>query len=189
MTERIPETIRMDIVELHRRTADRFHTCLQQVAPDHWDLPTPCSEWDVRRLVHHVTANHERMASRLLVRPVERPDGDPAAAFTAACTAVQTGLTLPGALEQSAPSPFGGDAPIADLARILTTDLATHTWDLARAIGADETLDPRVVAELLPTVERAHPIMAASGLFAPAVQIQDSAGVQERLLAFLGRPM
>ena len=35
----------------------------------------------------------------------------------------------------------------------LTADLAIHAWDLARATGQDDTLDPHAVALLLPWTE------------------------------------
>jgi uncharacterized protein (TIGR03086 family) len=129
------------------------------------------------------------MALLLHGRPVGSVEGGSVAAWSMACAVVQAGLALSGILDRQGPSPFGGQASIADLARVLTSDLTAHTWDLARAIGADDTLDPEVVAEVLPMVERIHPAMAASGKFAPAFPVPESAGTQHRLLALLGRQM
>ncbi|WP_054811427.1 TIGR03086 family metal-binding protein [Nocardia arizonensis] len=177
----------MEIIQLHRRAAERFRICLVEVGSDQWELPTPCAEWDVRALVNHVTGNHEQMALRLHGRPADRCHDGPLAAWSAACAAVQAGLSRTEVLQQQAPSPFGGQMSIADLARILTVDLTTHTWDLARATGRNDPLDPEVVNEVLPMIERIHPTLAAGGKFAPAISVPESAGAQQRLLALLGR--
>ena len=44
----------MDLNTLHRRTVESWERYLDGVAADQWDLPTPCTEWDVRALVNHV---------------------------------------------------------------------------------------------------------------------------------------
>jgi uncharacterized protein (TIGR03086 family) len=176
----------MDVVDLHGRAAEGFDARLRRVADDQWELPTPCDEWNVRALVEHVLGNHARMAGRLNGNAVEL-GGDPIAAWSVLRSQMRAGLATPGVLERVAPSPFGGEAPIAALARILTADLTAHTWDLARAIGADEVLDPDLVAELLPLVRLAQPALAGSGKFADAVAVPESAGAQQHLLALFGR--
>ncbi|MEU1994131.1 TIGR03086 family metal-binding protein [Nocardia gamkensis] len=178
----------MNVIELHRRAARQFETRLDEVGSEQWGLPTPCAEWDVRALVEHVTGNHERMAWLLHGQPVDNRGGcHPAQRWSVAYAAAHSGLSLPGVLDRIGQSPFGGQAAVADVAGILTVDLFTHTWDLARAVGADETMDPDLVADLLPMVERFHPAMAASGKFAPPISVPESAEAQQRLLALLGR--
>jgi uncharacterized protein (TIGR03086 family) len=66
-------------------------------------------------------------------------------------------------------------------------DLAIHGWDLARAIGADETIDPMYVAAIS---ERLGPVIAdlkASGQYGDEVIPPDGADAQTRLLAMFGR--
>lgn len=176
----------MDITELHRRAAEGFATRLAAVGDDHWTLPTPCPEWRVRDLVEHVLGNHERAAA-LLGGGAPDPTGDATRRWTTACAAIRSGLSAPGTADRLAPSPFGGRAPVSDVVAILTTDLTAHTWDLARALGADDRLDPDVVAVLLPLVERAGPAMGATGKFAPPVDVPETAGAQRRFLALVGR--
>jgi hypothetical protein len=50
----------------------------------------------------------------------------------------------------SGPSPIRGSvtSPATTLVDMQLGELAVHGWDLAPAIGADETLDPDVVAVL-----------------------------------------
>ena len=62
-----------------------------------------------------------------------------------------------------------------------------HTWDLARATGQDETLDPRRCAELLEGLAPLDEVLRSSGQFGPKVEVADDADVQSRMLAFIGR--
>ena len=69
----------------------------------------------------------------------------------------------------------------------MTADHTIHSWDLARAIGADERLDPELVAvvteRLIPQIQA----WRASGAFADPVPVPDDADPQTRLLAETGR--
>lgn len=74
-----------------------------------------------------------------------------------------------------------------DLARVLTVDLITHTWDLARAVGAQDTMDAEVVAVVLPVVELIGPLLSASGEFGSPISVPETESAQRRLLGRLGR--
>ena len=69
----------------------------------------------------------------------------------------------------------------------LTRDVLVHSWDLARAVGADDRLDTRW-CELcyagLPTDPNA---LVASGMFDAPVTVSGDSDVQAKLLARLGR--
>jgi uncharacterized protein (TIGR03086 family) len=69
----------------------------------------------------------------------------------------------------------------------LTSDLLLHAWDLARALGVDETLDPELVDAVLTAAEPHTDELAASGLFAPPVPVPADADPQTRLIALFGR--
>ena len=66
-------------------------------------------------------------------------------------------------------------------------DLAIHGWDLARAIGADETIDPTYVAVIDEKVGPAIADLKASGQYGDEVIPPDGADAQTRLLAMFGR--
>ena len=67
------------------------------------------------------------------------------------------------------------------------SDVAIHTWDLARAVGADEELDTELVEAVWTVFEPQKETLAASGLYAPPVPLPDDAPLQQRLLAVTGR--
>jgi len=69
----------------------------------------------------------------------------------------------------------------------LCFDLVVHGWDLARATGQDETLDPQDVVWLASVVEAMGETMRANGVIEDPVQPRPDAPEQERLLNALGR--
>ena len=131
---------------------------MRQLPADSWDWPTP-SKFSVRELVQHVVVGNRFTA--LLLAGVDRDEArtllagdqvgkDPATAVadSARSQAHAFAATPP---ERSFPGP-NGDVAAAYL-RLRLVDLVVHAWDLMRAAGLDETLDPRIVASLVQPVE------------------------------------
>ena len=79
------------------------------------------------------------------------------------------------------------DAAREAIDRFYTSDVFLHTWDLARATGQDETLDPEVCANMLAGMEPLDELLRNSGQYGPAVTVPDDADVQTRLIGFIGR--
>ena len=71
--------------------------------------------------------------------------------------------------------------------RIYTTDVFMHTWDLARATGQDDRLDPAVAGPLVEGMEQMEEVLRSSGQFGARVPVPDDADAQTRLLGFIGR--
>lgn len=96
----------------------------------------------------------------------------------------------PGALDRIYPHPFQ-DVTGGELVGWRLNDDALHTWDLARAIGADETLPAESVASTWSVVEPLSVSggFASNGFFGTGSsgRIDDSAALQARLLDAAGR--
>jgi len=136
---------------------DEFARRLRLVGPSDWRRPTPCSEWDVRALVNHVVGGNVRYQLLLAGASTERVEstravdhlGDDAiASFVGTANVVVACFHDDGALDRIAHH-VTGDRTGRELLSMRILDAAIHGWDLARAIGADETLDADVVAFLL----------------------------------------
>ena len=70
-------------------------------------------------------------------------DEDPVAAWQVHCDAVQALLDDPATARKVLSNPHIGDVPLDQAVdQFYTSDVFMHTWDLARATGQDETLDP-----------------------------------------------
>lgn len=183
------------LIDLHGTAMEEFDRRVKAVRLTDWALPTPCSDWDVHDLVDHLTTEQLWVPHLLGGARVEdlgdRFDGDnlgeePLATWTVAAREARTAWLAPSALEQRVHLSFG-ESPAELYLWQMTFDLAVHAWDLARAIGADERLDPDLVRELLTWMKGQEKELAASGLFAEPVQVGEDADPQTRLLALTGR--
>jgi uncharacterized protein (TIGR03086 family) len=103
-----------------------------------------------------------------------------------AMTEAHAAVAQPGALERTVHLSFG-DASGREYVMQLTADLAIHSWDLARATGQDDTLDPDAVALLLPWTEANADLVAGSGMFGRPIDTGPGAPDDVRLLGLLGR--
>ncbi len=173
-----------DVVSRHRTACDGFSARVAAIG-DRWDAPTPCTEWTVRELVEHVVGNHQRITESLGGTVARDPD-DLAATWRATEAAVFAALAREGALDTVVPGPMG-EAPVGRLLNIMTTDVLVHTWDLARAIGGDESLDPELCERAYEKALPADDMLRASGMFGPKVDVPDDAGPAHRMLGFFGR--
>jgi uncharacterized protein (TIGR03086 family) len=81
-----------------------------------------------------------------------------------------------------------GDRPMDAYLAAMTGDTLVHTWDLARAAGVDETLDPDLVRIVHASmIEEESPGTRTPGRYDPAVEADDEMSAQDRLIAYTGR--
>ena len=80
-----------------------------------------------------------------------------------------------------------GQISAAEYVGQFVTDVSVHGWDLARGIGADDSIDPSLVDAFLPGVEENAAMLTASGAFGHPVEVPADADDQTRMLALLGR--
>ena len=183
--------------EVLDRATSEFEKRLRQVRDDQWDTPTPCEGWTVRDLVQHVVGA-DVMALRLLAGGT-REEGmaavagdvlgdDPVAAFVAARDAMVAAFHEEGALERTCAHPIG-DIPGIQLFGFRVADHTLHAWDLARAIGADEQLDPELVETVLEGMLPMAGFISELGMFGagPTGSVGEDAPLQARLLDLAGR--
>lgn len=169
-------------VEIWKQTADAFGARLDAVSDEQWSSNTPCDEWDVRALVDHAVGVQGLIASALGAQA----DGSDWATVR---STIEGALADPSVLDGNLPddSPLG-PMPKHQALGIAIGDLLIHTWDLSRAIGADETL-PAAAVEASSMGLRRMPaeFMRAPGRFAEEVAVPAGASAQDQLIAFAGR--
>lgn len=186
--------MKVDVREFHRRAAEAFATRVRAIRDGQWQLPTPCTEWDVRDLVQHLVYENRwtppLMGGATLDEVGDRFEGDllgrdPKNAWEQSMVeAVNAVRDVP--LNRTVHLSYG-DVPARHYAFELGTDHLIHAWDLARAIGADETLGDDLAGTLLGVVEPAIDGWQNLGIVAPPVPVAPDADPQTRLIALLGR--
>jgi uncharacterized protein (TIGR03086 family) len=184
----------VDVRDFHRRAAGGFDARVLAVRDDQWTLPTPCTDWNVRDLVHHLV--HENrwtaplMNGATLEEVGDRFEGDllgedPKSAWRQSMDeAVNSVRSVP--LNRTVHLSYG-EVPARHYAFELATDHLIHAWDLARAIGADESLDQDLVELVYRKMKPKEDALKASGLFGKRVEPPEGADLQTRLLAVYGR--
>jgi len=183
-----------EVLRLIPAAIERFGARVRAVPADRWDAPTPCTDWDVRDLVNHVTGE-QLWAPHLLRGDTldavgDRYDGDvlgsdPIQTWdTAATGAEQAWGTL--AREGLLVHTSMGQIPVEEYAEQMHLDLVVHGWDLARGAGLDSAIAREVAEHVLTYVEPRADAFAGSGIFSDPVPV-DSDDPADRLLGLLGR--
>jgi uncharacterized protein (TIGR03086 family) len=178
----------VDIIDSLDVTFQHAHGVITAVRPEQLSDKTPCAEWTVRDLLHHmigvVRGLGEAAAGR--DRTPFALGTDPAAQFDAAAAAAMVAWRSPGVLDRvvdGGPGPMPGRV----LAGINLLDTATHTWDLASATGQRAALPDDVAVAALEASRQIISPEIRVGRFGPECAVLDGAGPTEQLVAFLGR--
>jgi uncharacterized protein (TIGR03086 family) len=174
----------------YRKVSGQFTARVDAVPDGAWDNPAPPEGWVARDVVGHLVEWVPGFFSSFAGFPLPSGpsvDHDPVAAWKVLDDALQAALDDP---EVSAREfEMRGSAYRIDQAidQFCTNDIVVHTWDLARATGLDETLDPDEVHTLFTGMEPLDEMLRQSGQYGPRVTVPDDADEQTKLIAFTGR--
>lgn len=145
--------LRGEVVARFNSASADFAAHLGDVKSNQWTWPTPCSEWNVRQLVNHVTRGNLNFASLLRgqnaegfvrMRDEDALHDDPVASFARSVSVCSSSFSKGNALQTVLDYPLGSITGCQALA-IKTTDTLIHTWDLARSIDRDDRLSTEMV--------------------------------------------
>lgn len=189
----------MDALAALAQSRHEFECRLRLVGADQWDLPTPCSEWNVRDLVNHMLLG-TRMTVQLLAGGSQQDaisalgddlmadSQDPVADWVALADQMEAAFASPGGLEGTVDHPMG-QIPRTTFIGFRIGDNATHAWDLARALGVDESLDADVVQRMWDDIQPMAAGLAEIGMFGDSSSgdVGDDDPLQIRFLDLMGR--
>ena len=179
-----------DIKQRITTLVEGFDQRVQTTDESAWDNQSPCADWKARDVVGHVAGNLGRIAAGIngatTPPPVFDPTGDVKQQWNqtrdAFLQAVETGD-----LSRVVPGP-AGEMPIEQMiGRFIANDVMVHTWDLARAVGGDERLDPEMVKGAYAGMKPMDEMIRRPGTFGPKREAPAGADLQDEFLAFLGR--
>jgi uncharacterized protein (TIGR03086 family) len=163
--------------ERHLAVCRRFGESVR-AANGKWDRRSPCEAWDARGVLEHVIGFHDVLLLRPLGLKPDRPRDDPQRRWE---------LTYGRLQEAFEPGRRLFELDARAMTPNLTRDVLVHTWDLARAVGADDRLDPRWCELFYATLPSDPSALSVSGMFDAPVAVGDRIDVQSKLLARLGR--
>jgi uncharacterized protein (TIGR03086 family) len=178
-----------EMTDRFEMVAAGFDQRVQAVPPEKWSAPSPCEDWTARDVVGHVVRNYRSMAAEATggeAQPMGE-DEDPVQAWSDAYGRLSELAKDPAALAQPVRGP-GGPTPLEQaMGNLISMDTHVHTWDLARAVGGDERLDPDVVRFSRQMLEPMDDMLRRPGVFGPKLDPPAGADEQTQLLYFLGR--
>ena len=187
----------MDALDAHTAAAVEIERKAALLEAGKLDAPTPCEGWSVRDLLQHVVGGNV-MSTKLVVDGISKEEAlavrgtnvlgdDPVGALKRTNKEMDAAFRSAD-LDVTVDHP-AMTMPVGQLLMFRTVDLLTHAWDLARAIGIDDTVDGEVVAHVWAQLEPLGPILAGSGQFGegPSGTVPDDAPLQTRFLDLIGR--
>jgi uncharacterized protein (TIGR03086 family) len=180
----------MEQVNVRYRRLSGVMTHKIATVPEHaWDNPSPCDDWSARDLVAHLVDGHGRMQSLVGRSLVEHPDveDDPVGAWEAVRGQMQEDLDDPAKADEEYDGRMGRSTFGKGIDSFVCFDLVVHGWDLARATGQDETIDPQDVEAVQAAVDAMGEVMRSNGVIKDPVEPRPDASAQDRLLGTLGR--
>ena len=163
--------------ERHLAVCRRFGESVR-AAKGKWERRSPCDAWDARGVLEHVIGFHDVLLLRPLGLKPDRPRDDPQLRWDLTYRQLEKAFEPDRGL-------FELDA--SAMVPNLTRDVLVHTWDLARAVGADDRLDARWCEHFYAALPTDPLALSVSGMFDNPVTLDGMADVQSKLLARLGR--
>jgi uncharacterized protein (TIGR03086 family) len=182
-------------VEALTLSGENFETLLDQVDEGDLTLETPCDQWSVAELIWHVARGSDMSVllvnggsqdeAKELMRTKRGPD------VVSKCRRAMRAqfAALSGADPDAIAHHPIGDVTVRQLIDFRILDLTLHSWDLARAIGADDVIPGELVEHAYGVLSPLEPFIATIGIFGsgPSGSLDDDASTQTKLLDLSGR--
>ncbi|MDT3440725.1 MULTISPECIES: TIGR03086 family metal-binding protein [unclassified Pseudofrankia] len=188
----------MEIFDALDRAVASTSGIVKTVRPDQLSAATPCTEWDIRALLNHLVGTlwlGEALFTDGAPRHPMPPGGlpatdlvgdDPAVAYETASAALLAAARVGDTLTRIHTTPLG-DMPGPALAGFTTLDILVHGWDLASATGQPTSLDDDLAGHVLAFASQAITDDFRGTRIGPAIPVEATASVTDRLVGFLGR--
>jgi uncharacterized protein (TIGR03086 family) len=180
---------------LYLRASEVFDARVHGVGEQQWESPTPCTDWNVRQLVNHVTVEDlwvpALLAGRTMQDVGDAFDGDqlgtdPLASWTSALTGARDAVNEPGATSRTVHLSYGREDATEYLMQLFADHLV-HAWDLAQATGGDSTLPADLVDACATWFAARESLYRKFGIIGPRPAATSEDDAQTQLLAAFGR--
>jgi uncharacterized protein (TIGR03086 family) len=170
---------------------------LGAITPEDLSRPTPCPEWDLRALLHHVAdslaALHEATDDGHVTMDTPDVESGPFDEAANLVVRIRDGARR---MLGSWVGAGGGDRLITvggcpmriqTVACVGAIEITVHGWDIYQACGRPRPIPPALAADLLELAPAFVTDAERPSRFAAPISVSPGANDGERLLAFLGR--
>lgn len=168
-------------IALCERAAGYALKALSGVTDADLDRPTPCTDWNLRKLVLHVADSADALTGLLATGTLSFPEPRTDAADPAGVARDRVERFLDAVRS-------GDDQDHATAAANAgAIELTAHGWDIATACGAGSEIPAELATEVLELATALIDDQARQPVFGPAIDVPPQAGASDRFVAFLGR--
>lgn len=165
------------------------------VAPRLLSRPTPCSDWDLQALLHHVNDSLAALCEGIdsgRIGPDPAADTGDGLAVDLAATFRDRARRLLGAWTSAGRHDrliaiVDRPLPASVVAGTGAIELAVHGWDISRACGQHRPIPPTLASDLLTICPLLVTQATRHPQFGAPVAVSPLASASDRLVAFLGR--
>lgn len=184
----------MNQPEIFGNVVDIAQATIEQVEFAMFELPTPCSEWNVRQLMNHMAVTCRYAASIMNEQPPAEDrladhdvlGADLSASFAGHAATAVAAFGASGAMDRVIDAP-PGKVPGAFWADFPTWDLYVHTWDLARATGVHMNESSELSQHILNWGRQIFSGPRDVTQIGEPVDVADSAPAIDQLVGLFGR--
>lgn len=182
---------------LTARAAAPLIEVIHNITPNELSEPTPCTEYDVGKLVNHLLfwgPSLEGAARKEVVAPPAKTESDVDLTRGEWATTLQEQLqritaawSEPGAWQGL--TRMGGpmELPASLIGGMVLGELVVHGWDLARATGQHPTWDEDLLRYVHEEVAKSAEQGRQMGIYGPEVTVPASSSTMDRVLGITGR--
>jgi len=155
--------------------------------------PTPCADFDVHALLHHllqwgpVLESCGRKTPAAAPAEVDLVVGDWRGALSSQLDGLVAAWGDPAAWEGMTSMDGVSELPAALVGGMTMGELVVHGWDLGRALGLAPTWDDDVLELVHREITSTAEMGRAMGVYGPEVPVPATASTLDRLLGLTGR--
>lgn len=170
---------------------------VRHVEPVQLDAPTPCTEWDVRRLIQHLLfwgPSLEGAGRKVAVPPPAEAESDLelvrddwAGRLVGQLERITAAWSVPGAWQGTTRMGGPTELPAAMIGGMVLGEIVVHGWDLAHATGQHPTWDTDVLEYVHRELETTAEMGREMGIYGPEVGVPVDAPLLHRVLGLTGR--
>jgi uncharacterized protein (TIGR03086 family) len=159
---------------------------LRKLTPADRDKATPCANFTAHELLEHLAGSLRQIGGALGADVTDRAEAAPEVRIAELAQPTLEAFARRG-IDGTIDMGFA-ELPATVVAGIINLELLVHAWDFAKATGQDLVVSD-VVTDYVEGLAQAtiSEQVRASGSFAAAQPVAESAGSLERLIAFTGR--
>jgi len=185
----------IELAEAHAQALDNTQRIVDGITRDQMHNSTPCEDWDVAQLLHHIVYGNLWVAPLVAGETIEqvgdRFEGDilgddVAQAYRSSARSAADAFNAPGAMDAPCAVSYG-PVPGSVYCGHRLMDVLVHGWDLAVGVGGNVELPPDLVEACIEVILPQAEMLSGSGAFGSGTDPGNNVTPQARLLALLGR--